>query len=155
MIDDYGKAGLAAAAFAAAVLCYMASCGVARAAEVEIRWQHPGGDPRPYDAMSICDEARCVALALDQLCASGATCSAVADLEPGEREVWLVAGSGSAQSAASNRRTLSIPEPPPPLDPVWCLATPACRHDADGDGWVTSTDFADFLRVFGGSWQRP
>ena len=94
-MDDYGKAGLAAAAFSAAVLCYMASCGVTRAAEVEIRWQHPGGDPRPYDAVSLCDSTRCVALELEQLCASGAG--------PGH-------GAGSSMTATVTRtRTASNP----------------------------------------------
>lgn len=37
-------------------------CCAPHAYAVEIRWQHPAGDPRPYDSASLCDSARCIAL---------------------------------------------------------------------------------------------
>lgn len=40
----------------------------------------------------------------------------------------------------------------PPLPPEACFASPACRADADGNGTITVTDFAQFLAVYGKSW---
>lgn len=43
MTDHYGKAGLAAATLALALLSYMATCSSARAISFEIRYRHGGG----------------------------------------------------------------------------------------------------------------
>lgn len=38
------------------------------------------------------------------------------------------------------------------LPPDQCFGTPSCRADADGNGTITITDFAQFLAAFGKSW---
>lgn len=146
---------VAALTVLAAILMFIAFCAPhAFAVEVPIRFRHPGGDPRAYDAVRLCDASVCMDLTLAAPCAPGATCTATADLAPGSREHWLRGLSGADESAASNVRLLTIAAEPEPLDPAACLAMLACRMDADGDGVVTGSDFARFLTVFGRSW-RP
>lgn len=38
------------------------------------------------------------------------------------------------------------------LPPEQCFATPSCRADSDGNGAITTTDFARFLNAYQKSW---
>lgn len=134
--DGYGAAGLAAASLALAMLVYLATCSTADAAPVSVRYRHPGGDARAYDALEVCQATGCTRYA--RACAPGATCELEAQLPPGSREVWLVARAGTVSSAASNRRTVTVPLPA------------GCEWDLNGDGVVTfgPSDFGPFLSGF-------
>lgn len=126
------RLGLAASALVIAGILYLATC-TANAAPVEIRYRHPGGDPRAYDALEVCTPAGCTRYA--SACAPGAACALEAQLAPGPREVWLLARAGTLASEPSNRRTITV-------------AAPAgCEWDLDGDGRVTfgPSDFGPFL----------
>lgn len=134
--NSYGTAGLAAASLALAMLVYMATCSTADAAPVSVRYRHPGGDARAYDALEVCQATGCTRY--PRPCASGATCELEPQLPPGSREVWLVARAGTVSSAASNRRTVTVPLPA------------GCEWDLNGDGVVTfgPSDFGPFLGRF-------
>lgn len=126
------RLGLAASALAIAGIMYLATCA-ANAAPVEIRYRHPGGDPRAYDALEVCTASGCTRY--PRACAPGASCALEAQLAPGAREAWLVARAGETPSAPSARRTITV-------------AAPAgCEWDLDGDGVVTfgPSDFGPFL----------
>lgn len=139
-----------ALAWAVIAFILFALCSrLAGAASVEIHYQNPGTE-RAYEALDVCRESGC--LRYPAPCAPGASCAVTADLAPGTAEVWLVARIGERSSLVSNRRTLTIEEPPPPFDAAACLALDACRFDADGSGSVTIADFGRFLSVLGATW---
>lgn len=94
----------------------------------------------------------CEDVAVD--CAPSARCSAPIDLEPGSHEVYArAAAQGGEWSEESNRITVTVDAPDP--EPLDCLSDPVCRADLNGDGYVSASDFALFLRQFGRSWTAP
>ena len=81
-------------------------------------------------------------------CGPGEVCLTQIDIEPGTHEVYArAAPEGGEWSDESNRITVTIPEP----EPDDCLAVIECRADFNGDGAITASDFAIFLRVYGSS----
>lgn len=131
--DSYGRAGLLAASVALAVLLYLGTCATARATPFDVRYRNPGAE-LAYDALDVCADAACRRYPV--ACAPGATCALVADLPTGPAEVSLVGRLGELESDPSNRRTVEVA----PLE--------GCAWDFDGEGWVSSVDFGEFLRRF-------
>jgi hypothetical protein len=142
----YGWAGLAAATVCLGMISYIATCGVARAAEHEIRWINADPD-RAAGALRVCQLERCVDVPAD--CGPGDTCSTVVDLEPG---VWVTTAYAAEDGAgpwSPSSNALSIRVQMAPAD---CLELDVCRFDADGDGLVGGSDFNRFVQAFGGAW---
>lgn len=80
-------------------------------------------------------------------CAPGATCSVVIDIPIGRQSITAEATDGAVWSVKS--ASLAALVFPAPAD---CLALPACRFDATGDGIVGGDDFSAFTSAFGGNW---
>lgn len=131
--DRYGRAGLLAASVALAMLAYLGTCATARATPFDVRYRNPGAE-LAYDALDVCNGDECQRYAV--ACAPGATCALVADLPTGEAEAYLVGRSGELESPRSNVRSVEVA----PLE--------GCAWDFDGEGWVSSVDFGEFLRRF-------
>lgn len=131
--DSYGRAGMMAASVALAVLLYLASCASARATPFDIRYRNPG-ETLAYDVLEVCNRDECRAYPV--ACAPGATCALVADLPTGEAVASLIGRSGELTSPRSNVRSVDVA----PLE--------GCAWDFDGEGWVSSVDFGEFLRRF-------
>jgi hypothetical protein len=119
-------------------LCLMA--GAASAAPHTLRFRNPG----PTLAYT---ELRTPWGTVPVSCAPGATFSVVLEIPFGMRTITAQAGNGSLVSPTSN--ALEVLVQPTPAE---CIAIPACRHDADRDGWITPSDFGSFLGVLGRSW---
>lgn len=134
------RAGVAAISLAWAIAIYGASCGTARAADHEIRFQNP-------DATRTYTELRTEWGTVPVSCAPGATCVVAVDLPVGRHEIVAQAAAGAAWSGDSNALEALVFPPP-----VECLAIPACRFDANRDGTVNGGDFSGFLGAFNTTW---
>lgn len=142
----YGWMGLAAATVCLAMLSYVATCGVARATEHEVRWRNTDTE-RTAGALRVCQLVHCVDVPAS--CGPGATCATVVDLEPGAWPTTVFAAEASVGPWSPQSNMLEIRVA---LEPRDCLALDACRFDADGDGRVAGSDFLRFVSSFGGLW---
>jgi hypothetical protein len=125
----------------AVMLAVMLAAVRAQGADYRVTWRNE--DPsKATQAVRLClDGADCMETAVE--CASKAECEAIFDLPDGFHEVTLYSGlSGGEWSEPSEPFRVTV------WRPGW-LPTPACRHDIDGNGAVTASDFASFLGVFG------
>lgn len=139
-MDAHIKAGFAAIAIVLAGLIYFAAC-TANASPHVLRFQNPS----PTVAYTSLRTPWGIVAAP---CAPLATCSVVIDVPIGPRTITAEAtADGAVWSARSNALEKLIA--PAPAE---CLALVACRFDADGDGFVTGSDFSVLLGAFGSTW---
>jgi hypothetical protein len=124
-----------------AIVGYMVACSTAQAAPYTLNFRNPGTTTytslrTPYGTVPVS-------------CAPGATCSVVLEIPYGQRTITAEAADASPALWSSTSNALLSLIPPTPAE---CVALPACRHDADGDGIVSISDFGSFLGVLGRSW---
>lgn len=128
--------------FVAAVvtLGVWALAGIARADPVTVTWTNTADASYPPATVAlVCVGQACSMAAAD--CAPGATCETLHDLPPGDYpSAYLMA------AAPAEGLSWSVPVPGPlvveELEPTGGV----CRHDADGNGVVTTADFPSFYQ---------
>lgn len=112
------------------IIFYIITCSTANANPVQLRYRNPG-PTLAYDAIEVCQTDGCLTYA--GACAPASECALVAELPRGFQETWLHARSTTLRSPESNHLTVYVP--------------PVCKdYDSDGDKSITSVDFAAFLR---------